>query len=526
MESYGILSLLPPLLAILLAWWSKEVLISLFTGLLVGATILADFNPLVGFMKTLDTYIVGSLTDSWNASILLFLLILSGMVGIITKSGATNAIADFIAKKAKTAKRAQLATWIMGILIFFDDYANSLIVGNTMRSITDKLKVSREKLAYIVDCTAAPVTSMAFISTWVGYEMGLIQDAFSKLGIEANVYSTFIKTIPYRFYSILALVMVFIIIKTGKDFGPMWEAENRARTTGKLLADGASPMASEELTDMEHKENNNMKWHDAFLPIISVIIIALIGLWYDGGGMAADVSIRQAFGDADSSVVLLWASFSGTLVAGLLALFKSNLAVEEVVDSWVNGAKALATACGILILAWSLGTVIDKLGTADYIVAMTKGFIPPYLLPTMMFIIPAIVAFSTGTSWGTNAIIMPLAIPMAFEFGAPMLPTIGSVLTGCVLGDHCSPISDTTIMSSTASAADHIDHVNTQLPYALMVGAVSIVFGFLPAGFDLPYWVVFPLLALGCIALYLLVNFYGSQVEEVEVTTEDKERVA
>ncbi|WP_245547347.1 Na+/H+ antiporter NhaC family protein [Halobacteroides halobius] len=394
-----------------------------------------------------------------------------------------------------------------------------------MRSITDKLKVSREKLSYIVDCTAAPVTSMAFISTWVGYEMGLIQDAFTKLGIEQNVYSVFLKTIPYRFYSILALFMILVVIWTGKDIGPMHQAEQRARKTGKVLADGATPMASEELTEMNYKENNSMKWYDAFLPIITVIIVSLVGLWYNGGGLAADVGLREAFGNADSSVVLLWASFSGTIVAGILGLFKGNLEVEEIMEGWIDGAKALAVACGILILAWSLGTVIEKLGTANYIVALTKDIIPPFLLPTMMFVIPGIIAFATGTSWGTNAIIMPLAIPMAYQFGAPMLPTIGAVLTGCVLGDHCSPISDTTIMSSTASAADHIDHVNTQIPYALIVGIISIVFGFIPAGFGLPYWVVFPLLLLGMIACYIAINIFGKEVEGDEVTIEDTKEI-
>ncbi|TDX51675.1 Na+/H+ antiporter NhaC family protein [Orenia marismortui] len=523
MENYGLLSLLPPLLAILLAWKSREVLISLFVGILVGATILVGFNPLIGFMKTFDTYIVGSLADSWNAAILLFLITLSGMVGIITKSGATNAIADFVAKKAKTARRAQIATWFMGILIFFDDYANSLIVGTTMRSITDKLKVSREKLAYIVDCTAAPVTSMALISTWVGYEMGLIQEAFNNLGegalaqigLSTNVYATFIKTIPYRFYSILALFMVLFIAWLGKDFGPMLKAERRARKEGKVLRDGATPLASKELTDMEVNPDNSMKWYDAFIPMISVIVITIIGLWYNGGGLEGK-AIRDAFGNADASVVLLWASFGGTFIAGLMALVKGGLSIEETVESWVDGAKALTVACGILILAWSLGSVTKELGTANYLVEITKGIIPPFMVPAMIFTISGIIAFATGTSWGTNAIIMPLAVPMAFHFGAPMIPTIGAVLTGCVLGDHCSPISDTTIMSSTASASDHIDHVSTQLPYAVVVGVVSIIFGFIPAGFNLPSWTVAPLLLIGLTVIYLIVNYYGENVEEDE----------
>ncbi|SJZ59888.1 Na+/H+ antiporter NhaC family protein [Selenihalanaerobacter shriftii] len=508
MEEFGMISLLPPLLAIILAWWSREVLVSLFAGVFIGATILANFNPLTGFMRTVDTYMVNSLTDSWNVAILLFLLTLAGMVGIISRSGATQSVADFLAKKAKTARKAQIATWFMGLLIFFDDYANTLIVGNTMRSITDKLKVSREKLAYIVDCTAAPVTSMAFISTWIGYEMGLIQDAFTKLGMDQNIYTTFLQTVPYRFYSIFALVLVLFIAYLGKDYGPMYDAEVRARTEGKLLRDGATPMASEELTDMKVPEGKRLTWYDAFIPIISVIVITIVGLWYNGGG-AEGATIRQAFGDADSSVVLLWASFGGTFVAGLLSLLKGVLSVEEIMEAWINGIKSLAIASAILVLAWSLGGVIEELGTANYIVSITKGVLPPFLVPTMMFVLPCIVAFATGTSWGANAIIMPLAIPMAVKLGAPLTPTIGAVLTGCVFGDHCSPISDTTIMSSTSSAADHIDHVKTQIPYAVTAALIAILVGFIPAGLGISAMITIP---IGLVALFLTVNFLGKDV--------------
>ncbi|KXS41471.1 MAG: NhaC family transporter [Candidatus Frackibacter sp. T328-2] len=505
---YGILALLPPLLAIILAWWSREVLISLFVGVFIGATIINGFNPLIGFMRTLDTYMVNSLTDSWNIAILLFLLTLAGMVGIISRSGATQAVADYLAKKAKTARKAQVATWFMGLLIFFDDYANTLIVGTTMRSITDKLKISREKLAYIVDCTAAPVTSMALISTWVGYEMGLIQDAFSKLGIEQNIYTTFLQTIPYRFYSVFALLLVLIIALLGKDYGPMYDAEIRARKEGKLLREGATPMASKELTEMKSPDDKRLNWYDAFTPIIAVVAITIIGLWYNGGGLEG-ATIREAFGDADSSIVLLWSSFGGTMIAALLALVKGVLSVEEITDAWLDGAKSLAIASAILTLAWSLGGVIEELGTANYIVNLTKGVVPPFLIPTMMFVLPCIVAFATGTSWGTNAIIMPLAIPMAVKLGAPLTPTIGAVLTGCVFGDHCSPISDTTIMSSTSSAADHIDHVRTQIPYAITAGLVAIIIGFIPAGLGVPAIITLP---IGLVILYLTVNTLGKNV--------------
>ncbi|MEC9488000.1 MAG: Na+/H+ antiporter NhaC family protein [Halanaerobium sp.] len=519
MENFGWVSLLPPVIALILAWWSREVLVSLFVGILLGATILAGYNPLTGFLRTLDTYVVQSLADSWNAAVLLFLLSLGGMVGIISRMGASRALADYVAERANSTTRAQLATWLLGILVFFDDYANSLIVGNTMRSITDRLQISREKLSYIVDSTAAPITSMALISTWVGYEMGLIQKAFDQLGMEGNIYSVFLQTIPFRFYSIFAILMVLWLIISRRDFGPMLRAERRARTEGKVNADGARPLVSEDLDRMAGEMDSdevNLRWYHAFIPVLGVIIITLAGLWFNGGGLDG-AGVREAFGNADSSVVLLWASFGGSLIAMLIALGRRLLNLQQVVEAWVEGAKSLAVASIILILAWSLGSVIEELGTANFLVSLTRGVLPPYLVPALMFIVPGIVAFATGTSWGTNAIIMPLAIPLAVNLGAPLIPTIGAVLTGCVFGDHCSPISDTTIMSSTASGADHLDHVKTQLPYALAVALVALLFGFLPAG-----WGISPLftLPLGAVALYIIVRACGQPVEEEVLAAE------
>ncbi|MCK4259437.1 MAG: Na+/H+ antiporter NhaC family protein [Halanaerobiales bacterium] len=510
MEHFGLLSLIPPLLAIFLAWKSREVLISLFIGIYVGVLILNNWNPFIAFFRTLDQYIVGSVADSWNAAILIFLLTLGGMVGIINRSGATNAVANFITRRASTAKSAQMAAFWMGILIFFDDYANSLIVGTTMRSITDRMKISREKLSYIVDCTAAPVASMALISTWIGYEMGLIQKAFDKLGLAQNVYTTFLQTIPFRFYSLFALVFLFLIIYLGRDFGPMYRAEIRARKTGKVYRDGSSPLVSKEFEEMVLPDTP-LNWYHAFLPIITVLVVTMIGLWYNGGGLTG-IGIQKAFSDADASVVLLWASFAGTIVAGLTALIKRVLSLNEIMEAWMSGVKSLAVAGGILILAWSLGDVIEALGTANYLIGLADGVIPVFLVPTMMFLLASFVAFATGTSWGTNAIMMPLAIPLAVTLGAPLIPTIGSVLTGCVFGDHCSPISDTTIMSSTASGSDHMDHVQTQLPYVLSTGIIAILVGFIPVGLGVPFWVILP---VGSLIIFGVIRKFGRQVESI-----------
>lgn len=512
MDSYGFISLLPPLLAIILAWWTKQVVLSLFLGIFSGALIINSYNPILAFMHTLDDYILASLADSWNAGIILFLLAMGGMIGIINKSGGIIAIGEYVADKANSILKTQFATWIMGVLIFFDDYANTLIVGNTMRPITDKMKISREKLAFIVDLTAAAVSSIVPISTWIAFEVGLIKDGFESLGIELNAYSTFVKTIPFRFYSILALIFALIIIFTGRDYGPMLKAEKRARTTGQTLREGSTPMVSKEMEEIEQPEGKSFNFFNSFLPIVAVIIVTIIGLWYNGGGLESGTSIQDAFGNADASIVLLWASIVGSFTAGLLSLSKRILTIEATLDGWIDGAKSMFIACLILVLAWSIGSITDDLGTANYLVSILQGNIMPEVVPVMIFVLASFIAFTIGSSWGTVAIVMPLAIPLANSIGIPMLPTIGAVLTAGVMGDHCSPISDTTIMSSTASAVDHMDHVKTQMPYALTVGAVAALFGFLPAGFGIS---AFYLLPIGVLVLFIIVNLFGKKTEKI-----------
>ncbi len=504
---YGWISILPPLLAIILALLTQEVLLSLFTAVFIGACIVAG-GPVQGFMDTLNKYLVGALTDNWNISILIFCLSIGGLIGIVDKNGGTSGIASLIVDKAKTTKSTLFSTWLLGILIFFDDYANSLIVGNTMRSITDKQGISREKLAYIVDSTAAPISSMALISTWVGMELGLIQSGLSDLGLELGAYDVFLRSIPFRFYSLLALVFVLVLIFTGKDYGPMLKAERKAIMSTNTLNDNVNNSSESNTGKVSAKSS---KWYNAILPIGLVVLITLIGLYYNGGGFAG-ASIRTAFSNADASVVLLWASFSGIILAGLMTKVQRILTINEIIDAFIEGVKSMTVPAMILALAWSLGGVNSELGTAVFMVNTIGKSVPAFLIPLVMFLIPAVVAFSTGTSWGTNSIVMPIAIPMAYMAGgeALLIPTIGAVLTGAVLGDHISPISDTTIMSSMASGCDHVSHVKTQIPYALTVGAVSILFGFIPAGLGFNPFIS---LAAGLLALLITVKFLGRNAE-------------
>lgn len=523
--NYGFLSVIPPLLAIVLAFVTKEVILSLLIGIFSGAAInvfaTSDSGILTkiieSYTKTFE-YPVKALADEWHAGIIIFTLTIGGMVGVIAKMGGTKAIANALAKKAKTARSAQLATALMGVVIFFDDYANTLIVGPTMRPLTDKLNISREKLSYIVDSTAAPVATMAVISTWIGYEIGLIGDAFKSLDTEINPYGIFFQSIPYRMYGLFALFMVFMVSLMMRDFGPMYEAEKRARLTGKVLSDYAEPMMSTDFEKELDNKNIPLKVSNALVPILTLIISAFIGLWYSGDGLSKPFTwegIRDAFGDADASKALIWSSSLASIVAIVMAVSQGILTIKKALEAWVEGAKALVITTIILILAWSIGSIAKDLGTAEYLVKIISGTLPGWIVPTLVFIISAIVAFATGTSWGTMAIMLPLAVPLAASYTSNepstlIYATLGAVLTGATFGDHCSPISDTTIMSSMASSADHIDHVKTQLPYALTAAAVAAIVGYIPVGLGVPVWIS---LILGFISIWAILRFYGKSTD-------------
>lgn len=528
---FGIVSLVPPLLAIALAFLTKQVILSLFLGIFSGVLMLNGYNPFISFLRTLDTYILGSLADGWNAGIIIFTLSIGGMIGIIGKMGGTKAIAESLSKRAKTARSAQFATTLMGIVVFFDDYANTLIVGPTMRPLTDKLNVSREKLAYIVDSTAAPVAGMAFISTWIGYEIGLIADVFTGMGIEGNFFMVFIRTLPYAFYNIFTIVLIYTLIYQGRDYGPMYDAEVRARTTGKVLADGAKPMSSLDFEDFADNRKIELRVSNAVVPIAVLVVATFMGLWYNGWvlgeGSIPWGDIRGCFGNADASVVLIWAAILGSIVAGILALTRKIMNMTEVFEAWVDGCKSLLITAIILILAWSIGAVVGEVGTANFLIQVVSSTVPALLLPILVFAISCIVAFSTGTSWGTMAIVVPLAVPLASAYvtGDPttspvVLATLSAVLSGSIFGDHCSPISDTTIMSSMASGSDHLDHVKTQIPYALTGAAFAMVSYLIVGTFNNIIGTVVALL-FGVIGIIFFVKMVGKKTE-IEIETEDK----
>jgi len=496
------LCLLPALLAILLAFITHEVYLSLFMGLLMGVMAKLStghffFDLTNGFFKTFDTYIIKAASDKDHVFVLLFTFFIGALVQQIRVSGGMNAIVKFLSPKIKSAKHAQLYTFFMGIIIFFDDYANTLIVGNSMRPITDKFKVSREKLSFIVDATAAPVSSLMMISTWIGYEVGLIGEAFKHAGIESDAYLSFVASVPFRFYGILMLFFIFSIIFLDFDFFTMKKANIKSlydkKNKEKKELDNKNER-SQDVSDLNQHINGTIL--HAVVPLLILILGVLFGLYYTGVNSLASgqkQSLQNILSSASSYKALLWASVVSSFSAMILNItYKKLMTLKQSIEHLISGFTEMLPAAVILVLAWSLGSVMKELDTAAYVSSLLKGNITYHYLPVLIFITAAITSFATGTSWGTMAIIFPIAIPLATELSIGLSPedlmliinaTIGSVLSGAVFGDHCSPISDTTILSSIACRVNHIDHVKTQIPYALFVGIFSILFGYIPAGF-------------------------------------------
>ncbi len=538
-EIFGFWTLIPPVVAIVLAFITKDVVLSLFIGVFSGTFLInvIDSSIPMTFVKGFTDIVkrvVGSLADSWNAGIVLQVLCIGGVVALITKMGGTKAVAIWLSKKAKTGVSAQISTWVMGLFVFFDDYANSLIVGPIMRPITDKFKVSREKLAFIIDATAAPIAGLAVISTWVGLEISLIKQGYELIGItNVNAFSIFVETMPYRFYNLFMLFFIVCTAFMGREFAGMLKAERRARA-GELhpRRDGAMIEDVEDKT-LEPKENIKLQSSNAVVPLLVLILGAFVSFYFSGLGALEGEALESAkahpltfhtfqatFGAADASVALFQSALLATVVAIFMAVYRKILTVREAIETWGKGWKTMITTIIILLLAWSLSSVIKELGTSRYLVDLLSQSTPKIVLPAAIFMLGSFISFSTGTSYGTMGILMPLAIPLASAVGmhsglegdalhAYMIVNISAVLTGAIFGDHCSPISDTTILSSMGAGCNHIDHVQTQMPYALAVCAISIFAGYFPIALGLSIWIVLP---LGLLVTALVVRFVGQRV--------------
>jgi len=510
--SASFISVLPPIIAISAAFILRQVIIALFLGIWFGAWLIAGKNFFALFKGLVDVpqkYALKVMNDTDHISIILITLFISGMVAVISSNGGLIGLIEHIKRWANNRRNVQLSTVFMGFVIFFDDYANTLIVGNTMRTLTDKMKVSREKLAYLVDATAAPLASIALISIWIGYEVGLIETAIDSIDGLNEPYVIFLHSIAYSFYPILTLIFVVFIAFTGKDFGPMLIAEKRTTSEESVLN---APNSLEVLSD-----NRQSSWLNAILPILTLIITVIFGILLTGQGS----TFIEILGSANSLLALLFGGFLGSIVAIIMTIYQKILSVEESIGAWTNGLSKVTSALVILVLSWSLAEITKELNTASYLATIIGDGIYPAIFPAVVFVLAGIISLGTGTSWGTMGILMPLAVPVSWSlvsnnsgFVDPadmhiIYSSISCVLAGAVWGDHCSPTSDTTILASMASQCNHIEHVRTQMPYALVVGITALL-GTLAAGFGLSWWIV---LITTTMLLWFGLNRFGQSSE-------------
>ena len=535
-------SLIPAFLAIILAIATQRIVMSLFLGSLAGtAWFLATGSGAVGAEVSLGAALLSPLTGLWHllsdtlwvdilgrphtwlgigdgepvwtssagfqARIIVFVVFLFMAIGIMSKSGGIQGMVQWISRFAKGPVSTQVCTWFTGLLIFFDDYSNCIIAGTTMQPLGDKNGVSREKIAYIVDSTAAPIAGLSIFSTWIAYEitqyrapLTLVTNEDGAPYLASDAFAVFVQTIPFRFYCLFALMLIGLSILMRRDFGPMLKAEQRARHEGKPIADDAKPMVGGEIAEMQPPPDAPRRAINGFLPVGVLIAVTLYLIYYYGaydaeGNYAVPATLdgllersRWILGQSSTEKALMWSALWALVTAAGLAIGQRILSVREVVGSALRSAKSLGIAIVILLLAWCIGQTCKDMGTAFYLTAAFRDLMSAAILPILMFVLAGLIAFATGTSYGTMAILLPNVVVLSHTigsesaFGGPalMILTIGSVLEGSIFGDHCSPISDTTVLSSLGTRCDHLHHVQTQIPYALLTMVTATVCGYLP----------------------------------------------
>jgi Na+/H+ antiporter NhaC len=514
-SAFGALSLLPPVIAIALCIITREVIPSLFLGIWFAGTMLAGLNPVTGFGKAVEA-LWNNLGDPWSARIVLTSLTMGGLMGIMKVGGGIDAIVQWITKKISSAKSAMAFTELAGFLIFFEDYVNTLVVGTTMSPITGKYKISKEKLSYIVDSTAAPVACIAGISSWIAYMVGQIGTQFGDLGITLSPYVTYLKSIPFIMYNLAALALLTFVVFSGRDFGPMLAAERRARREGKILRDDAKPLINPNQVEDGPDEDTPRRVINFVLPLGTLVGLIFLMLLVTGGWPSVDVA--TAIGEGNSSKSLVYGAFGSVFLTLMLYRIQGISTWARLFKGYMEGMRSIFYGTLILIFAWGIGSMVKQVGTAGFIVSLTQDVLAPGWVPLVTFVTGAVISFCTGTSYGTMAVLMPIVVPLVHAVSGNagldpmtyMVPTIGAVFAGAVWGDHSSPISDTTIMSSMFTGSDHMDHVNTQIPYALLA-AVGAVTGYAGVAFGLP--------TVACVALAVAVpvvifRVISSPVEE------------
>lgn len=498
----GALSLVPPLLAIVLAIVTRRAILSLFLGVWVGGVI---YTGSLGLGQAL-IWTAESVGDPFNATLLMFLLLLGAGVSFIWKLGGAIAVTNYVTDHVSNRRQVPIATWLLGLVLFFSDYGNTAIVGTAMKDISDQMRVSREKLSYIVDSTAAPIATFG-LSGWVAFQLSMIQVGYENAGIEETAppaLVTLLGSYPYNLYSLLAFLMVGIVVLTGRDYGEMLDAEHRAQQTGKVTRDSAEPLQATE-DDLGDPIEDRPMLRTFIVPILMFVAVTLFGAWWTGRGAGGLIAI---VGEADFVTALMWGAFMMVASAFVIGRVYGLINLSEGMDIFTDGLKLMLTACVILVLAWSIGTVTEELGTGEYVTGLAEGVVTPELLPVVILLTAASISFSIGTAFGTMAIVTPIAMPLAWELtGSMEMVTIavGTIFSGAVFGDHTSPISDTTILSSTFTGADHIDHVRTQIYYAATVALIVSVLYLLLGYMEISPLVLIPLgivLLIGCVYLF------------------------
>lgn len=526
-------SVVPPILAILLAFLTHHVLLSLGIAIVAGG-LLAEVPraPLSAAawlegLGAVGTCVADTVTSKTNLEILAFIPPIFVMIEILIASGGFKGIIVWLLKWVRGRKSAQTATALMGILCFIDDYTNAIIVGSMMQPITDRFRVSREKLAFLVDATSAPIAGLAVVSTWIAYEVGLFSDIGQELGIEKSGYAMFFDALSFRFYCLLMIVFVFVHILTGRDFGPMKAAEEQTQAKGPPDKDGAVPSEGPADSPLRSSAQRSPRAFNALVPLAGLLVFHVTGLWFDGTSKlrndmrqwqtqglttaaenmpsrpvdidslspATWVYWREVIGHAENSpLVLAGAAIFGLTLALVCARLFGSIHTSTVYGCFCRGVRRAAVPIVILILAWSLKNCCERLRTAEFLTTILAGRVSAHLFPPILFFVACGISFATGTSYGTMAILIPTAVPIAFAldgrvYGLTTMISLGAVLDGAIFGDHCSPISDTTIISATASSCDLIQHVRTQLPYSLLVAAVALFCAYIPSAAGLaPGW--------------------------------------
>lgn len=479
MNDFGFLAIVPALIAIGLALKTKNIFIALFSSIVSGAIIVGGFNPVNGFLILIKDYIFVNMAEPGNAQTLFMMSIISGFVALLTASGASLAFSDEIIHKLTSRSKGETSIWLSGLAVWFTDTGNSIIIGPIWDSTVEKLRISREKFAYILDMTAICDCALIPIVGWGVYTMGLIDTQLTALNItNTTSWDIFLHAVPYNFYAILGLSMAGFLAYTQFDFGPMLKAQNRAALTGQTIRVGGTPMRRTSGLVIDCDKPRHIS--TMIVPVSVLFIVIFSALFLNGfpfqrvEGTIIRASI--AFGFISATVVLI-----------LLCVVQEIMTFQRCIDTFISGIANASYMCVILVLAWALGGLSETMGTAEFIIGITKEFLSPGLLPGIIFLIGAIISFSTGTSWGTMAILMPVALPMAVELGVPLPVLVAAVLSGGLFGDSTSPVSDTTILASTGAGGDHVDFFNAMMPYSITVGVVSFIMFILAGMHTSPY---------------------------------------